>query len=177
MRHKIHIGTPYGTMEQFVPHWPAVHKKELMAGGALVDGRQARIAGQAMLFTLRRDGQGIILKIPAHHSAEPNEPGLEQIAFGFIQPDRRPVAIAKRESDMGMRHGQALDNGDGMAIFSTRRFQELEACRRGIEQVPDLNSCSLTERGWLCRRYPATFDRQTPGVLRPAAVRVVIVIR
>ena len=108
-RQEIGIGAAHRADQQLVAHRPAVDEQKLhLRIGAVVGGNAGK-AEDAHAFARGLHRHGIVGELAAHQARQALEAAREQIGFG--RKIEHALAVQRqRESDVGARHGQTLDD-------------------------------------------------------------------
>ena len=163
---EVGIGRAHGAVQQAVAYRPAVDEEVLMLRARAVEGGERRIAGEPHALALGVDGERVAREVAAHDQREPGEPSNRCVLV-------RPVAqhgaavVDQGEADGRMAHGKAVDGVRGMARFGAWRLEELEPCRRGIEEVRHRDGGPLRAGGGRTRGGGAASGFDRPGVVGP----------
>ena len=168
-RQKILIGPAHRTLQQPVLDRAAIDKHELHLRIAAVQGRHPGIAGQANTFAFGFDLKGVILKFAAHDCPQPFQAGIEQITFAGRVIQNLLVPVPRQgKANIGPGHRQPIHDFARIHLFRPRGFKKLQACRCRIEKVSYLNPRAKRVGGGFRCAFGTTFDRQRPGIFRPA---------
>ena len=168
-RQKILIGAAHRPLQQPILDRAAIDKHELHLGIATVQCRHPGIAGQADAFALCLDLKGIVLKLAAHNCAQPFQTRIKQIAFaGRVIQDGFVVIATERKANIRPRHGQSVHDFARIHLFGPRGFQKLQTRGRGIEKIAHLDPRAIRMGRRFRFAFGPAFDRQRPGIFRPA---------
>ena len=143
-RDQIAIRCAHGTEQKLVTHRPAVDEQELQCGVVAMQRREGCEASQRQAFLGALDAQGVVYELASHDAAEARE-----MAFGCRagprQGEWRAFAGGQLEADLGMRHGQPLDDlADGHRLGALG-FEEFQPRRRRREQLAHLYNRAVIE--------------------------------
>ncbi len=168
-RQKILIGPAHGPLQQPILDRSAINKQELHLRVAAVQGWHPGIAGQADALAFGLDLKGVILKFAAHYRPQPFQPRIEQITFASRVIQNLLVAIPRQgKANIGSCHRQPIHDFTRIHLFGPRGFQEFQARGRGIEKITDLDPRTKRMGGGFRFAFGTAFNRQRPGIFRPA---------
>ncbi len=106
---QIAVGRAHGADQQLVLHRAAVDEQVLLARVRPVQRRQAREARHAHALALDVDGERIVQELAAHDAPEPGEVAVRPQRLRH-ELEAGALAGRQREADVGVRHGEALDD-------------------------------------------------------------------
>ena len=162
-RQVVGIGRTYGAENELVAHRAAIDEEILPERVGLRERRRCGIAGDHDALALGMDLDGVAAEFGPQNIAEPGQPsgGTGQ---GGGPGHRRALLAREREGDVGPRHGEAPDDlADGFRLGAVG-LQKLQARRRRIEEVANLDAGAVGQRRRHDLGFLAALDAQRPGV-------------
>ena len=162
---KIPVGGANRALQQLVPHRPAVDEQELHLRVAAIQRRQADMTGQLDAVPRRLDGQGVGAEVVAHDGIQTVETRREEIPLRRRQFENLAFTLRQGKGDPGMRHGQTPHGVNRMVALGLRGLEKLEARRRRIEKIANLDPGARRMGRRLRPRDRSAFDVDFPGAV------------
>ena len=162
---QVGVGRAYGAVQQAVAHRPAVDEEILVLRAGAVEGGQRCVAFKPHAFALGVDGERVLGEFAAHDQRESREAPRRRVLVGPVA-QQRAAAVDQGEADGRMAHGEAVHDIRRVARLGAWRLEELEPCRRGVEEVCHRDRGPLWAGGGREGARLAAGGFDGPGVVR-----------